>query len=255
MIPNVLTEISEEAAGRYESLTDLFQALFSRALSSPKFGYAGQIVEIVTEAHKIANQYYKDEHRHMAERLLEVAIEAHRRVRDKLSSIDAEDLSEAALEHLKLTHSYLADEIGAQIQRDIATLRLGLQRAALEVTMIARTRQMSERDALWIWRMNHSETLNFHFPDRAARRTPSRTFTRTIWRASLLSIFNETTAMTLADHGVESAAVLKFEDGVEKLVDVISLSGAEDAMDYAAAVSTYFHPNANTYLNAEPDDV
>lgn len=255
MIPNKLSQIAEDAAVRHEQMTDMFQVLFSRAMSGSKFSHAGTVSAVVAEAVSIAMRYLQDEQDRIARALEKIAVEAQGRVRAQLSSIDADELSDAALAHLELTQSYLADEIAAQTKRDIATLRLELQRATLEVSMIARTRQVTDREALWIYRMNHPETLDFHFRDRAARRTPSRAFARTVWRSALLSAYNEIVAMTIVEHGLDRAVVLKFEDGVEKLVDEISLSGDEELLDYAAAAATYFHPNANTYLDVEANDV
>jgi hypothetical protein len=97
--------------------------------------------------------------------------------------------------------------------------------------------------------MKDRQELQLQFVDRRGRRTPTRTFVRSVYRHALLSIHNEVTLHALADHGVEHAAVMKLEDGVEKQIDRISIQ------DYAAVRDRLFHPNSNSFLDVEIDDV
>jgi len=253
MISNILSERAEAAAARYERLLASYQVLYSRALSGGVFEYVGRIAETVAEAERKARIFLEEEKDWIAKDLYEIASEAQGRVQRKLTQKDAEELTDAALEHLKLTQSFLTDELVAQLQRDIATLRRELQKATLDVRMMARANGISESEAAWRYRMDHDDLVLFHFLDRRSRKMPSRSFIRTIWRMSLLSAYNETVLFTLVDHGIDRAGVVRFEDGVEKQVDVISLSG--DAPGYAAVRDTYFHPNANAYLDLEAVDV
>lgn len=255
MIPNRLSELATEAAGRYEILTMTWEALFNRALSSPDFGKSGQAAMVAAEAYETASAYLIAERGYISEQLAEIASEAHLAVKAKIASNDADELSVAALEHLSETESYLHDEIVAQVHRDNALIRQSLQHAGLVISMMARTRRIPRRQAVMEYRYHHSLPIDFHFTDRRARRTPSRTFIAAVWRQALLSAHNEVTLMAIADHGIERAAILKLESGVEVQTGLISLTGEGDLPGYEEIRSTLFHPNSNAYLGMELADV
>jgi len=255
MIPHRLSLEADAAAARYDMLTSTWQTLYNRALASDRFGYADQAPALAHEAYAIAGTYFETEKDHIASLLEEIATDAHQSVRDKISSRSADELSDDALTHLAATQSYISDEISAQLHRDIALMRQSLQRAVLDVSMMTRTRRIQQRAALIEYRVLNGETLEFTFTDRRARRTPSKTFIRALWRQTLLSVHNEAVLMELADHGIERAAVLHLEDGFVKRKDVISLSGLDDLPTYGEIRGTVFHPNSNAWLDLETDDV
>lgn len=248
MIPTRLDIKAQAAALRYSVLTDTWQALFGRALSSPEFGYAGQASNVIREAYEAAQLYLDRETDLIAALTHEIAVEAQGRASLKIANIDADLLAVEAQTHLGETQQYLRDEIVAQIHRDIANVRQSLQRAVLDVAMIARTRKLKDRAAVVAWRLSNDETLSFNFTDRRAHRTPSARFIRGLWRQTMLSIHNETTLFTIADHGLVSAGVFKVIEGSEEHIATIYLDG--DGPTYGEILTTLFHPNSNAYLGA-----
>ena len=249
MIPHLLSEAADQAASRYDMLADTFGVLYKTALLSHDFGYAGQSDKLFAEAYDAANTYFERDKAAMADRVQEIAEAAHQRAKLKLSSVDASDLSDAAYDHLSETQTYLSNEIAAQVHRDIAHMRLSLQRAVLSVSMIERSRRIPTRQAQMAYVMKGEEGLQLHFVDRRGRRTPTRAFIRSVYRQALLSVHNEVTLHTIADHGLEHAAVMKFDAGVEIPTDRI------DITDYVAVRDSLFHPNANSFLDVETPDV
>jgi hypothetical protein len=248
VIPRNLDIKAQGGALRYSLLTDSWQALFGRALSSPDFGHGSQASNVIREAYETAQMYLDRETDLIAELTHQVAIEAQGLASRKIANIDADLLAVEAQTHLSETQQYLRDEIVAQIHRDIANVRQSLQRAVLDVSMIARTRKLKDRAAVVAWRLSNDETLSFNFTDRRAHRTPSAKFVRGLWRQTMLSIHNETTLFTIADHGLTSAGVFKTIEGVEEQVATIHLDG--DGPTYGEIRSTLFHPNSNAYLGA-----
>jgi hypothetical protein len=251
MIPNKLSKIADQAGSRYNNLTLAWQALYGLQISSPNFGHAGQSDRMIKEAYAIAQDYLDLEADVIARDLKEIAVEAHQTLHEKIASIASDNLEDAALAHLSETESYLRDEIIAQIHRDIALLRVSLQRAMLEVRTIARAGRLSERKALIEYRIGNTDMLDFVFMDRRSRRTPSRTFIRALWRQTALAVYNEVVLLTLSDHGIERAAIMHLEEGIMVQVDAISLDGSGDLPGYGEVRNTYFHPNANAYLDLE----
>lgn len=249
MIPYRLSEAADAAASRYDLLAQTFSALFKAALLSAEFGWAGQHQNLFAQAYEAANGYFERDKTAMNGVAHEIAVNAHQHAIAKIESVDASGLSDAALDHLSETQTYLSNEIAAQVHRDIAHMRFSLQRAVLDVGMIARTRRLDARKAQMAYVMKNSEELEFQFVDRRGRRTPTRTFVRSIYRQGLLSIHNEVTLHTIADHGLEVAAIMKIQEGEELRV------GTLDIEDYAEHRDTYFHPNSNAWLEVETDDV
>lgn len=249
MIPHLLSEAADKAASRYDALADTFGALYKTALLSHDFGYAGQSQKLFTESYEAANLYFERDKQVMNDHVHEIAEAAHQRAKLKLSSVDASGLSDAAYEHLSETQTYLSNEIAAQVHRDIAHMRLSLQRAVLNVSMIERSRRIPTRQAQMAYVMKGEDDLQLQFVDRRGRRTPTRTFIRSLYRQSLLSVWNEVTLHTIADHGLDHAAVMKLDAGLEVKADRIAIT------DYLAVRDSLFHPNANSFLDVETPDV
>lgn len=248
MIPTRLDTKAQAAALRYSVLTDAWQGLFSRALSSPDFGHARQASEVIREAYEIAQIYIDREMNLIASLLYEIAVEAQGLASRKIANTDEDLLAIEAQTHLGETQQYLRDEITAQIHRDIANVRQSLQRVTLDVSILARTRRLKDRMALVAWRLSNDETLSFNFVDRRAHRTPSARFVRGLWRQTMLSVHNETTLFTLADYGQTEAGIFKVLEGREEQVATIYLDGSSPS--YSEIRATLFHPNSNAYLGA-----
>lgn len=249
MIAKRLTQLAEESAMRYAALCQLWQGVFDRALTDKHFGFADHPSNVARECYALAETYLADERDHIDRIIEEVAREAHQTTLSQIASADSDELEDAALDHLAQTAHYLADELIAQIHRDIAMVRQAVQRIQLEVYTAARARRIPERQALIEHQIAHREALQFMFADRYARKWSSKKFVRGLWRHTLLSAYNETVMIDLADHGLETAAVMHEQDGHAA---TISLTGALNLMSYADSRAEYFHPNSNAYLSMEP---
>lgn len=244
MISHKLTTAADEAGARYRSLTDSWQALYGRALTSPNFGYANQASDVIREAYDIAAIYLERETDLIGSTLYEIAVEAQGLASRAIADIDADLLAVEAQTHLSETQQYIRDEIVAQIHRDIANIRQTLQRAVLDVAMLERTSKVKGRAAVVTWRLSNDQTLSFNFTDRRAHRTPSAKFIRGLWRQTMLSVHNETTLFTIADHGLSRAGIFKDDE----LVAFVHLDGS--GPNYSEIRTTLFHPNSNAYLGA-----
>lgn len=249
MIPFRLNDAAEQAASRYDHLAQTFGALHNTALMSADFGFAGQSERLFAEAYEAAALYFERDKDVMNDLVHGIASEAHRHALSALRSIDAENLSDAALSHLSETQTYLSNEIAAQVHRDIAQMRHALQRAVLSVSMIERSRRIPTRQAQMAYMMKGHEELQLSFTDRRGRRTQSRAFIRSIYRQALLSIHNEVTLHTIADHGLEEAAIMKLQEGKIERV------GSMMVEEYAELRDSYFHPNSNAWLEVETKNV
>lgn len=249
MIPLRLDSAADEAASRYDALTQTFSALHNTALMSGEFGFAGQNERLFAEAYDAAGAYFNRDKDAMNDLVHAIASDAHQSALSALRSIDTNNLSDAALAHLSETQTYLSNEIAAQVHRDVAQLRHALQRAVLSVSMIERSRRIPTRQAQMAYMMKGHEELQLTFTDRRGRRTQSRTFVRSIYRQALLSIHNEVTLHTIADHGMEQAAIMKFQDGQAERVGSLLIE------EYAELRDTYFHPNSNSWLEVETENV
>jgi len=251
MIQYRLTQEADQAAARYGLLADSWQAHFSRALNDLAFGTSTHAARFIAEALGMAQTYLSQEMEH-AERLLqEIAREAHQTTLREIASNDADELTERVTEHLSAALRYATDELLAQINRDIALMRRELQRVSLEVYAASRSRGISQRQALIEYRIGNSADLEFAFHDRTNRKWSSRKFVRTLWRHSLLSVYNETVMLTLADHGLRRARVVHLDPNAESHDTLIAFSSSADLPTYSEIRDTIFHPNSNAVLAME----
>lgn len=251
MIPHRLSELADRAAGRYGAVTLLWQGLFERALSSPEFGRPSLATAVVAEAYQIAEDYLITERKEIEALTQEIALEAHRSTLAEIAVNDASELPQLALEHLSASESYLMNELVAQLQRDVATMRQALQRTVLGVRTLQRAKGIPERQALLEYRLSNPDALEFTFHDRRAAKWASRKFIRTVWRHTLLAVYNETVMLTLADYGFDRAAILQENAGSMNKVAALSLTGEEGLLSYGVARQRFFHPNANSILALE----
>ncbi|PZR92255.1 MAG: hypothetical protein DI537_13795 [Stutzerimonas stutzeri] len=255
MILEILDHQAEAARRRYESLTLNWSGLYSRGLSNLDFSSAQAASAIVQEAYQLANAYLEAEKDRIVDAIDQIASDAHQAVLTEIASVAAGELTDAALAHLTQTQNYLSDEIIAQIHRDIALVRRTLQSTVLSATIQARSRRISFRAALIEHRVKNQDELDFRFVDRRLRSTPAKTFVGSIWRYALLSAHNETTLMTLVDHGLDRAAVRRVENGAVIQTEVISVTGRGGLRAYPEVRNDLFHPNARSWLAMERADV
>lgn len=255
MIFDTLDRLSEAAAARYAMLTDSWRHLFLQALGASNFGTAQQSVRIVADAYQIAESFLAEERQAVVRAVEEIASDALQTTLAEIVSIDAQNFTPRAQEHLSATEQYLGDEIVAQIHRDIATLRQNLQQVVLQVSLTARSNGISERKALIAYRLANKVDLEFVFFDRAARKWQARKFIRSLWRMTLLATYNEIVLLTLADHGLKSAQVTFEQGGILMRGQVISIAGAVNQESYADIRAATFQPNAKAVLAMETTGV
>lgn len=255
MILDQLTQYAESAATRYGMLTDSWRSLFQNALNSSAFGSPAQASRVVKEAYAIAESFL-DEERAQADRVsTAVALEAHQTTLAQIASIDAQELTDAALEHLSASQNYMIDELVAQIHRDIALLRSTLQRAVLEVSIAARARGISKRTALIEYMIGNQAQMNFVFHDRHARKWASKKFVRAMWRHTLLAVYNEIVLIALADHGLSRAQVQHQDPAADAHGMLVAIGSNADLPTYSEIRNEIFHPNANAVLAMEDKNV
>lgn len=242
---------AESASVRYGMLTDSWRSSFMRALNAMTYDFGRATDQAIEEAYAVAQSFLEDERDRIERILTEIAGEAHQTTLTSLRSIDSDELSEAALEHLYETQRYLIDEIAAQMQRDIALLRQTLQRVTLEVGIAARGRGIEQRTALVEYRIGNQAELQFMFHDRHARKWPSKKFVRAIWRHTLLATYNEAVLMTIADHGLTRAVVQHQDAGAQSHGAIVSFGSNSEHPTYSEIRNEVFHPNANAILAVE----
>lgn len=251
MIGKKLTQTAEVSAMRYASLCEGWQHRFDQALNDKHFGYADHITRVVADCYALAETFLADERDDIARTIAEIASDAHQKTLSEIESVDSAEMTPTALAHLSEMERYVADELIAQIHRDIALVRRQLHKIQLEVASMVRARGLQERAALIEYRINNSENLKFMFHDRYARKWSSKKFVRAMWRHSLLATYNEIVMLTLADHGIGRAAVM----GQGGYMQSIALDGSQELDSYQDVSTEIFHPNTDAYLAREPADV
>lgn len=246
-----LTEEAEAGAARYGLLTEAWRGLFASAITSSDFGAPVTSTRAIEKAYAIASDFLREERIRIAQATEEIATRARQRALSDISSIDAEDLTDAALEHLSETQRYMSDELVAQVHRDIALLRQTLQRVALEVGLASRSRGISHLSALVEYRIGNAADLQFMFHDRQARKWTSKKFVRAVWRHTLLSVYNESILMTAADHGLTRVRVEHEDAGAQSHGIIVALGSNSEFPTYSEVRNEIFHPNANAVLAVE----
>lgn len=256
MISNTLNEVSTRAHQRYLALIEQLRGLYHRSLMMKEFGTPALLGYIDREAEAAMLWFLREEAERINLDMQKIAEIARRATIEEIASIDASELTDAALEHLNASVDYLYSEIVAQVSRDIATLKRTLQRASLEVSVAARSRGLSHRSAVMEFIIGNKSDVEFAFHDRASRKWASSAFIRSVWRQTALSVYNEMVLFTLADHGLRIAQVESDTAGAAHHGMIVALSSNADMPTYSEIRDTIFHPNSNAYLKtAELADV
>lgn len=251
MILGRLTEAAEAAAQRYTLLTEAWRGLFATSISASDFGAPSLTSRAIDSAYALASQFLSDERQRIADLTFEIATEARQQAISDIRSNDTTELTEPALEHLRETQRYMSDELVAQVHRDIAQLRQGLQRVSLEVSLASRSRGISTRSALLEYRIGNSADLQFMFFDRQGRKWSSKKFIRAVWRHTLLSVYNEMILMSAADHGLSRVKVVHQDAKSDVHGTIVALGSNSEFVTYSEIRNEVFHPNANSVLKVE----
>lgn len=248
IITQKLSAIADAAAQRYGLLTDAWRNIFTRSLDEADFGTQKHFNRTVQNAYFVANSFLTTEVEEIQAQFADIADDAVTTTRAELSVDDAQELPDDVREHVSAFEQHMLDTLSTQTERDIAYLKKSLQEIYLAVRLGARSQNVPLMTALIQYRIGMQIDLRFAFLDRRAARWPVRRYVRTVWRHNLLSLYNDTVLMTLAEHGQSSAQV--------RHVDVNSeWHGAEVSMLASTALPTYaevredvFHPNADAVL-------
>jgi hypothetical protein len=248
MISNKLNEISERAADRYSQLIVVWQGLYQRYANSSEFGSIRNLSRLSEEAYAIARDFLAKEGLTLNAAIEEIASDARRDALAQLQSNDESEETALAGELLMLTDSYLAREIAIQIERDISLLTESMRKMTLQVVQSARIQGVSIRQALIQHRITHSEPVQFFFYARNAAKWPSRRFVRTLWRHTLLSVYNEMMMTILVDHGEFQAQVDHPNTDFHAQGRVISLFDGSNLPTYLDVRNELFHPNSDAVL-------
>lgn len=248
MIVGRLTEKAETAGNRYQLLVMALSSLYDRAVAGIGFGSAAWTGALMNEARDIASTYIVTEMDVIESELREIAEIARTATLDEISSNDTSELTVEALEHLQASGDYLRDELLAQISRDVATLRKNIQKANLDVSLISRSTGQPLRSAAITRNLSNASGIDFVFHDRASRKWSSKTFVRTTWRHTLLSVYNEVVLLTLADHGINHAEVTHEDPQSEHHGEILTIAPDGDYASYSDMREIIFHPNAHAVL-------
>lgn len=255
MITNLLTELAGKAAGRYDEFLERLRAVYARAISHPDFGSPAHRTKVFEAASDAAAGFLSQETRFLEEDVNEIFEIAYQTTIEKLQSVTSDDYADAAVEHLQSSLNYLYDMISDQVRRDVSKLRSAVTTAMFEVAVSARSRRISALTAQREYRVIKAGEVTFGFRDRSNRVWQSEKFIRTIYRQTLLSIYNETVLLVLAEHGIETAYVHHADPKSEVHGLRIALSFVQNLPIYSDIRDKIFHPNSNAYLSMEKPDV
>jgi hypothetical protein len=241
MLTGFLHQHAEQAAARYGIMLTAFRGLFAGA--STDTWSMSRRDQVVTQAYAVGRDYLEDEARHIEQATFEIALRAREIAGNSLGASLMQPESDPALsEHLGAFSGYLRDEIAAQVERDIVTLKRELQRLALETDREARLRGITYENALARRRAGGIDP-QFHFRDRGGRRLKSQKHIRTIWRHHLLTTYNEVMLFTLAEFGRRKARI-EHPDPKHRHAGTVFEIGDE----YLALRDEVFHPNSDAVV-------
>lgn len=255
MITQRFSVEAETASVRYSVVVDAWRSIYRGSLDAADFGSPRQLAVIRSQAYSIATGYLERERGEIARISAEIAERARESALEELGSIDARALPEAASDHLSVTEQHLANEIAIQIERDIGALQQAVRRTALQVGIAAQSRGVSRRAALLQYRLGNPGELEFYFKDRRNQKFPAQKFIRSVWRHHLLSLYNEVTLLTLADHGEIAAQVRHVNPSSEFDSTIIAMSSGSQHPIYVEVRDAIFHPNADAVLGRVRSDV
>lgn len=238
---------ADSAAARYGVLTEALRGIYLSAFNDPRFGSPALLAAIEYEARALMTTYLRTE-RQQAEMIFgQIVREALQATKASLAAFATLDTPEALSALASATLDYLMKEMRLQGERDVSTLVEAVRRASLQVSLAMRAHGLSQRLAIRDYAFG-ANNLDFYFRDRRNYRTLSRQFMRVVWRQSLLSVYNESVLLTLADHGETQAEVthLDGKSGVDGLI--IAMSGGSVHPIYDEIRAQVFHPNADAVL-------
>jgi len=253
MITNLLSDKAGAAYNRYSLFTDALKSIHRGAMLRSDFGSASLTGKLRSQATLQGSTFLDSELSQARADIQEIAEIARTVTLQEISSNDTSELTDAIYEHLDASYDYFQTELVVQQTRDIATLQRAMQRAGLEVAIAARSKGKSHRSAVLEYAFGNKTDVEFFFHDRSSRKYESRLFVRSLYRQTLLSVYNETVLFTLADHGLTRAVVEHHSPESEFHGLEIALSSGSELPTYSEIRDKVFHPNANAYLRMDAD--
>ena len=247
-VQQMMSAAAEAAAQRYGLLVEGWRALYQSALDRSDFGTPRQMLRITEEAYAMGHRFLDTERIEVQRATREIALEAHRATLAEIGAESADELADAASEHLSDAESYLTHEITIQIERDIAFLKQSLRKAYLQVAVASRAQGIAPKAALIQYRIGNAAELHFFFHNRGGQKWPSRKFIRGVWRHHLLAVYNEIVLMDLADHGFDRAEVRHLNPDAHSNGMQISMHTGSALPTYSEIRNEVFHPNSDAIL-------
>lgn len=241
-IQHRLTQEANAAAARYDNVVYALRAIYLSALGRQGLGSAQLLAEVRNSAYAVTGAYINGEEKIIESVLDEIVSEAQGSVEEAFSYARAEEESGAISELYNATNDYLLQEITIQTVRDVATLVEEVRRAGLSVELQRRatgsvTPGLVER-----------ALPNFHFRDRRHFKVASRTFIRGVWRMSMLSLYNETVLLTLADHGHDLAQIDHLDAKAPVHGSILAIAPGGETPSYEEIRAEVFHPNSDAVI-------
>lgn len=248
MIQHEFSIAADAAAARYGTLVDGWRGLYAQTLNSPRFGTPRNLESLQNQAYELGRRFLEGEVRQIATAFAGIVREALRASFAQLSADAAQSEPEAVTDHSEAIADYLRTELAIQIERDIAFLRQSLQRVQLQVSLAARSQGIQPRAALLAYQMTSGGELTFFFHDRRNQKWPSRRFVRTLWRHNLLTLYNETVLLVLAEHGDTIALVEHANPDAEAHGMQIAMGSNSALPVYTDIRNEIFHPNSDAII-------
>lgn len=253
-IAQLLSAEADESARRYDQLTDAWRKIYVSALDDSEFGSQALLDRCEQEAYAAAHSFLDLETELIGSIIALIASEARTATYRELSVNDSSDFSDSVSERLSDTERYLAHELAIQIERDIALLRQSLSLVFLQVSLAASAQNVPLRAALLQHKIGNVISTDFFVHDHI-RKWTSKKHVRALWRHNLLSVYNETTLLLLAERGETTAAVAHLDAKAPANDCVIAMSAGSSQPTYAEIRGELFHPNSDAVVCRGGSDV
>lgn len=250
MIQSHLTQEAEAGSQRYGLLVASWRGVYDRVRSQARLASAADINDALHEAQTVGSIFLRNEREHIDRIASQIVREAHQTTSDEIEIIATHELTDEAGELLSDTIEYLVGQLRLQIMRDLASLEVELRRAILELRVSSRSRGVSFRRALVERQISANGSIEFGQHDRASRKWASTKVVRLIWRHTLLSLYNETVLVLLADHGITQAQIVHVNPSSQFHGLRLALHPASDLPTYGELRDEVFHPNSDAILSA-----
>lgn len=233
---------ADAAASRYDLLVGALRGLYLDALGSRDFGAPSLLNAVRRQGRGMVDTYLRAERTTAETTLAQIASEAHRSTKRALAVYAQDEMSDAALELLSAMADYMLQEIALQAARDVATVVEEVRRASLQSDLAQRA------SGAIVPVDSRGVELSFHFRDRRNHRIQSRIFVRGVWRQSLLTVYNETVLLTLADHRADHAEIDHLDGKAPPHGARVAMVPGGDHPTYDEIRADVFHPNSDAVL-------